>query len=63
MKDRNLQLERRTAELEVIIEEAERETERLREVGITRCLKKKKQKNSNIYFYLNLYSGGGQTGD
>ena len=62
MKDRNLQLERRTAELELIIEEAERETERLREVGITRCLKKK-QKNSNIYFYLNLYSGGGQTGD
>lgn len=31
MKDRNLQLERRTAELEVIIEEGERETERLRE--------------------------------
>merc|ERR1719234_2151949 len=31
MKDRNLQLERRTAELEVIIEEAERETARLRE--------------------------------
>merc|ERR1719500_1114595 len=30
MKDRNLQLERRTAELEVIIEEAERETDRLR---------------------------------
>ena len=44
MKDRNLQLERRTAELEVIIEEAERETERLREVGITRCLKKKTKK-------------------
>ena len=31
MKDRNLQLERRTAELEVIIEEAERETDRLRD--------------------------------
>ena len=31
MKDRNLQLERRTAELEVIIEEAEMETDRLRD--------------------------------
>merc|ERR1719234_193634 len=31
MKERNLQLERKTAELEVIIEEAERETARLRE--------------------------------
>ena len=31
MRDRNLQLERRTAELEMITEEAEREAQRLRE--------------------------------
>ena len=31
MRDRNLQLERKTAELEMITEEAEREAQRLRE--------------------------------